>query len=78
MTDAEKVDLLKDYIKDKQFNNEPMVQILISLLMKKGIISQDDYLELKKDFYDYIDRKTKLFLDDIDKEYNRSDGNDFP
>lgn len=45
MTDAEKVDLLKDYIKDKQFNNEPMVQILISLLIKKGIISKDDYFE---------------------------------
>lgn len=77
MTDTEKVELLKDYIKNEQFNKEPMVQVLISMLMKKGILSKDDYLELKKDFFDYIDRKTELFLDDIDKEINRSDGNDF-
>ncbi|MGN1305343.1 MAG: hypothetical protein ACI4YB_09955 [Oscillospiraceae bacterium] len=77
MTDTEKVELLKDYIKNEQFNKEPMVQVLISMLMKKGILSKEDYLELKKDFFDYIDRKTELFLDDIDKEINRSDGNDF-
>lgn len=77
MTDTEKVELLKDYIKNEQFNKEPMVQVLISMLMKKGILSKEDYLELKKDFFDYIDRKTELFLEDIDKEINRSDGNDF-
>lgn len=77
MTDEEKIELLKEYIKSEQFNKEPMVQVLISMLMKKDILSKDDYLELKKEFFDYIDRKTELFLDDIDKEFNRSDGNDF-
>lgn len=73
MTDAEKIDLLKENMKNEQFSKEPMVQILISMLIDKGILSKKDYLELKKNFCDYMDKKAELFLYDLNNKYNVSD-----
>ncbi|MGN0598335.1 MAG: hypothetical protein ACI4JK_00450 [Oscillospiraceae bacterium] len=76
MTDEEKIDLLKYDMRNEQFSKEPMVRILISMLIKKGILSKEDYLEIEKDFYIYMDRKAELFFDDLNEKYNGSDENE--
>lgn len=70
MNDSEKIALLKEHARNERYKKEPIANALISVLVKKGIISQDERREILYEFDQYMDDQIDIFFDNLNEDYN--------
>lgn len=70
MSDEEKIELLKEYSRYERYKKEPIANALISLLVKKGIISYSESKQILHEFDQYMDNQVEMFFKNLNDEFN--------
>lgn len=75
MNDNEKVSLLKEHVRNERYSKEPIANALISLLVKKEIISYSESKALLREFDQYMDNQVDIFFNNLKDEYDPEEEN---
>ena len=75
MTDSEKFELLKEYARFERYK-EPIANALISLLVKKDIISYAESKQLLNEFDRYMDSQVDAFFSSLKEDFNPDERED--
>ena len=70
MDKDKRIELLKEHARNERYKREPITHALISILVKKGIISELERIQIQKEFDEYMNSQVELYIDDLDRLYN--------
>ena len=70
MDNNEKIELLKEHVRNERYRKEPIAHALISILVKKGIISDTERIQIQCEFDEYMDNQVDWYFEHLDEEYN--------
>ena len=76
MTDSEKIELLKEYARFERYKKAPIANALISLLVKKDIISYAESKQLLNEFDRYMDSQVDAFFSSLKEDFNPDERED--
>lgn len=68
-----KYDLIKSEIRNVCYANEPIANSLVSMLVKKGILTEQEYLTIRQEFDDYIDNRIDMKINELQNVYDSVD-----
>lgn len=70
MDDKKKIDLLKEHARNERYKKEPIANALIAILVKKGILSHTEAIQIRQEFDQFIDNQVDIYFRDLEEDYD--------